>query len=293
MGQPPSGDKVDQSEQSVRRIAAAIRRRFKRLTLPWRMFPSFLVIGAQRSGTTSLYEFLVRHHQIRRAFEKEVHFFDKRFHKGLDWYRMQFPIALGNAPSTTNRIITGEATPYYLFHPLVADRVQSVAPDIKIIVSLRNPIDRAYSHYHLEVRRGRETRNFEQAIDEERQLINGEDERIRQVDQYASSDHQNKSYLSRGHYAEQLSAWRSCFSEEQFCIVCAEEFYRQPDEVIGKIVRFLDLEPAEMPISTLKRYEKGSYNGLDERIRIALAEHFSVHNCNLFELIGEEFRWEN
>lgn len=131
------------------------------------MRPHFLIIGAARSGTTSLYSYLVEHPRVVAAAKKELHFFDLRFPNGPAWYRDQFPSL---SPDT----ITGEASPYYLFHSHVPKRVFKLLPHVKLIVLLRNPVDRAYSHYYHAVKHGIETLPFERAIEQEDERLRGE-----------------------------------------------------------------------------------------------------------------------
>src|SRR5262245_18320944 len=106
--------------------------------------PHFIIIGAQRCGTTSLYNYLIRQLGVIPAAMKEVHFFDLNYQKGNEWYFSQFP-ELGRDQ------ITGEASPYYIFHPRVPQRIKNLLPSIKLIVLLRNPTNRAFSHYQLQV----------------------------------------------------------------------------------------------------------------------------------------------
>ncbi len=106
--------------------------------------PDFVIIGTQRGGTTSLHAYLSAHPQVATPATKELHFITDRYERGLDWYLGQFPAEL--PPD----VITGEATPYALFHPLAPRRLREIAPAARLIVLLRNPVDRAYSHYLLE-----------------------------------------------------------------------------------------------------------------------------------------------
>ncbi len=129
--------------------------------------PAFVIVGAQRGGTTSLYRYLAAHPGVLPASRKELHYFTNRHDRGPDWYRSQFP---PTPPGT----ITGESTPYYLFHPHAPRRLHAFAPDVKLIVLLRNPVDRAYSHYQLQVRRRHETLPFEEAIAREEERLAGE-----------------------------------------------------------------------------------------------------------------------
>src|SRR5947208_4822180 len=121
------------------------------VTAPIRLLPDFLVIGAQRGGTTSLYHYLQAHPCIKLANTKDTHFFDKKYNKGLTWYRGHFPIWLEKAYAQQVRrqtFVMGEASPSYLFHPHVPKRVKQALPHVKLIVLLRNPVDRAYSQYY-------------------------------------------------------------------------------------------------------------------------------------------------
>ena len=104
-----------------------------------RRLPDFLIIGAQKCGTSSMFAYLNQHPQMKLPDVKEIHFFDLNYSNGLDWYTSHFPPA-----SLSHRMVTGEASPYYLFHPHVPERVRLHCPDVKLVVMLRNPVDRAY-----------------------------------------------------------------------------------------------------------------------------------------------------
>ena len=196
--------------------------------------PDFFIIGAQRGGTRSLYEYLSGHPDIQPARTEEVHYFSLFFDRGRRWFLSQFP-PLGPGQ------ITGEASPYYLFHPLAAERLHAVAPEAKLIVLLRNPVDRAFSHYQLEVRQGNEPLSFEEAIAAESSRLAGEVERILDDDTYASFAHQHYSYLARGRYVEQLRRWFSLFPRDQFLVLKSENFYRDPAAGYRQVTDFLGL----------------------------------------------------
>src|SRR5215217_8827850 len=133
--------------------------------------PDFVVIGTQKGGTSYFYSLLTEHPLVRRAAAKELHFFDNKFAEGVGWYRRCFS---EGEQVDGHRTITGEASPSYLFDPQVPERMARIIPEAKLIALLRNPIDRAYSHYQMEVRRGREERSFEEATEEE--MTSTEDE---------------------------------------------------------------------------------------------------------------------
>src|SRR5207247_1968770 len=149
------------------------------------ILPSFLVIGAQRAGTTTLFNQLLRHPDVCGPggagvswARKEIHFFDERYYLGANWYRTFFPLAATRRVSRLRGgdVQAGEATPYYMFHPLVPERVAATVPEMRLFVLLRNPVDRAYSHYQMMARSNRENLSFEDALAaEEERLAGGEE----------------------------------------------------------------------------------------------------------------------
>ncbi|WP_287523664.1 sulfotransferase domain-containing protein [Okeania sp. SIO2C2] len=149
-----------------------------------------MIIGAQKCGTNSLYNYLVQHPLIAASLQHEIHYFDLNFDKDLQWYQSQFP-------ELEPGIITGESSPYYLFHPLVPQRIFDIYPQIKLIILLRNPAERAISHYDHEVRLGTEKLTLKEAIAAEQNRLKGEVEKIIQTGTYYSFNHQHYTYLAR------------------------------------------------------------------------------------------------
>jgi len=176
--------------------------------------PQFIILGVQKGGTNSLYHYLCQHPQIVAATKKEIHFFSLNYAQGLDWYKSQF------SPEADGKyLLTGEGSPYYLFHPLVPQRLYESFPETRLIVLLRNPVDRAISHYYWQVKLGYESLSLEDAIHTEPQRLAGELEKISENPTYYSFHHQHYSYLSRGMYAEQLQRWMKLFPLKQFLII--------------------------------------------------------------------------
>ncbi|NNL68032.1 MAG: sulfotransferase [Myxococcales bacterium] len=233
--------------------------------------PDFLVLGAQKCGTTSFYEFLCGHPQVTPAAEKELHFFDRDWHTGLDAYRECFR----DEPGT----ITGEATPYYLFHPEVPDRVAKIAPDARFLVLLRDPIDRAYSHHQMQRRLGRENLTFEAAIEAEPQRL-----------ATSAANRPRYSYLARGRYVEQLERWFDRFGRGRFLVLETAALRERPAESASRVADFLGIDafPADAVWPSRGR---SSYAPLSPATREALAVHFEPHNEALFRLLGERFAW--
>ncbi|PGZ96167.1 sulfotransferase [Bacillus pseudomycoides] len=247
--------------------------------------PGFLIIGAQKCGTTSLYNYLIQHPQIIPASCKEIHFFDIYFEKGLDWYRSQFPLLL----ECNKKWITGEASPYYVFHPHAPKRIFQIMPKVKLIVLLRNPIDRAYSHYYHQVRMGTEPLSFKEAIEKEETRLKPEIMKMLEDENYHSLPYQYYSYLARGRYVEQLKTWMNLFPVEQFLILKSEDFYSNPEMVFHRVLDFL-----ELPRYQLKQYTKdnpGNYLKMDLQLRNELFTYFKPYNRQLYEYLGVDFHW--
>lgn len=245
--------------------------------------PNFIIIGAQKSGTTQLYDEMIRYPSIASAAVKEVHFFDENFSQGMDWYRTFFPSNLENG------VITGEASPSYLFHPHAPSRIYAQLPHVKVIALLRNPIARAYSHYQHEVRLGHETLSFEQAIEHEPRRLAGEYEKILAHEHYDSYSYMHHSYITRGIYVDQLQAWRKVLPKEQMLVLQSEAFYRNTNEVMEKVLNFL-----EVPFATLnrvKRHKSFPYEKIDPSTRAKLVAHFAPYNKRLATFLGEDYGW--
>src|SRR4030067_1481890 len=214
---------------------------YKQVTYPIRLTPDFIIIGAQRCGTTSLYNYLIKHPGVVSALQKEVHCFDYNFNKGIAWYRSHFPsyfYRYNVRQKFKHNCLTGEASPYYIFHPHAPWGISETIPKVTRILLLRNPVDRAYSHYHLEVRLGHETLSFEDAIKREADRLYGELEKMLENEDYYSFNHINYSYLSRGIYVDQIRYWMSFFPKEKILILKSEEFYVNPSIIFRKVIEF-------------------------------------------------------
>lgn len=254
---------------------------------PVRLKPSFIIIGAQRAGTTSLYSYLVEHPLIVPAAMKEVHYFDVHYAKGDEWYSQQF----GTAPQPG--AITGEASPYYLFHPLAPERIARLLPDVKLIALLRNPIDRALSHHQHETRRGKETLPFAEALAAEEDRLQGEADRIRHEPGYRSTAHQWHSYRSRGCYMDQIAQWLPHFPREQFLFLLSERFYADPSAALRQVTDFLALPPLPpQPAGKFEKHNLASYGEMAPEVREELATSYRPHNERLAEFLGENPGWE-
>lgn len=266
-------------------------------TSPVRPLPEFLIIGAQRCGTTSLYKYLAEHPCFASASvgTKGVHFFDTHYGNGLAWYRSHFPTIARRRWFRARHgadLVTGEASPYYLFHPLVPHRIAAHLPGVKLVALLRDPVERAYSQWQHELAKGFETlERFEDALDAEPVRLAGEAERMREDPDYRSPAHQHWSYTSRGRYAEQLEAYRALFPPQQLLVARAEDLFAEPEALYARVESFLGLAPH--PPATFERHNGYRRAPMHPATRARLVEHFAEPNRRLAEMLGPGFTWNS
>jgi hypothetical protein len=249
-----------------------------------RMLPTFLVVGAKRAGTSSLYQYLIRHPDVRPcAIGKGTHYFDVCYRRGWRWYRSGFPLSGRGG-------ITGEASPYYMFHPLAPARIAAALPEARLIVVLRNPVDRAWSHYHNERRLGAEPLSFEEAIGCEAERLAGEAERMASDPGFQSFAWRHHSYLARGRYAEQLERLYDLFPPDQVLVLQSELLRADPNRALEPVWRFL----GQAPFTTHERLTYKADNS-HERMATATRERLNAYfedpNERLYRLPGVGFRW--
>jgi len=259
---------------------------FHRVTSPLRVLPNFVIVGTMKGGTTSMFQYLAQHPQINPPFRKEIKFFDIHFPKGLMWYRAHYPLWA----KMSDGALTGEATPYYIFHPLAAKRMAETLPDAKLIFMLRNPVDRAYSHYSHIHRVGREPLSFEDAIAAEPERLAGETEKIMADPNYSTFTHVHYSYLSRGRYVEQMPRWLDLFPREHILILPSEELSVSPAATFQKALDFLELKSWQPERFSI--FKQGSYEQMPAATRQKLVEYFRPYNQQLYDLLGMKFDWD-
>jgi len=255
-----------------------------------RALPDFIIIGAQKAGTTSLYAYLCQHPQILSPASKEIHFFDgdrspgeDNFEKGESWYRSHFPrkSTLGIDKKTF------EATPFYLFNPLVPKRIFKLIPKVKLIVLLRNPTERALSHYFLEKRNNRESLPVLDAL-------MAEDNRLESVikkKEYRNKAFRYHTYKSRGLYKNQIERYLNYFSRKQILIIDSEKLSSDTNNTLKQIFGFLDVD-TKFVVNDLTKYNIASNKTqVDPEVYEYLNNYFHPHNEELYKLIGEDFGW--
>ena len=257
-----------------------------------RGLPDFVIIGAHKSGTSSLYGFLTRHAAIAPGVRKEIHYFSRYHNLGETWYRAHFPTNLSRRrfyKKTGQKLLSGEASPTYLHFPTVPNRMKDVLPNVKLIVILRNPVDRAYSHYHHALREKWEIASFEEAIESEEERRVGEKKMISDPN-FVPKYSRVHAYLAGGIYANHLENWFKHYSREQFLILDTEDLHNNSQSVMDQVFDFLELPP--FYAENLKDRNVGNYKEMNEDTRKFLVEYFKPHNARLYKLLQRDFDWD-
>lgn len=266
---------------------------YRLVTANLRLHPDFIIIGARKCGTTSLYCYLVNHPMVLPALKKEIFYFTHYQGKGKDWYRSHFPTTIERwftEKIHRHKVITGEATSSYIFNPEVPQLVYEMNPMVKIIAVLRNPIDALYSAYQFGIKMNTYTREevvFDNIIESEIQALKDKPSNYL-ADNYATIA--NKFLLSRGLYLNMLEFWYEMFPPSSLHIIISESLFNNPQATMERLFKFLDL-----PSHSMKNYEKcnvNSYSEMSPRIREMLANFFAPHNQKLQDRLGIETGWE-
>lgn len=253
--------------------------------------PDFYIIGTMKSGTTALYMHLETHPDILPAHHKEVHYFNTHRDLGERYFRSNFPPASACEPreNSWGRQIVGEATPDYVFHPASAKLCQKITPNARFIMLMRNPIDRAFSHWKQGRRFEFEDQDFDRAVALEERRLAGEADKLERDIHYYSYRHQMYSYLARGRYAEQIERWLTYFRREQMLFINSDDMFKNGLDVYGRVTDFLgisDWKPKEFSLVF-----KGLEGDMAPETRSSLREYFEPHNQRLYALMGEDYGW--
>ena len=267
---------------------------FGEVTGGFRLLPSYVIVGAQKGGTSALYEYLVRHPLVGRSTNEEIQYFSLNYARGTAWYRGHFP-TVARAALFRRRygqeFITGESSPYYLFHPYALERIRGLLPEAKLIVVLRNPVDRAYSQFNHSRQMGAEPlETFEDGLAAEAGRLEEEREKMLADRFYNSFSHYNHSYLARGLYVEQLEHLYRLFAERQILLESADDLSTDTDAVYVRVLKFLGL-----PVRRLSRYPRQNvrhYPPMRPDTRRRLVEYFSEPNERLYRFLGRDLGWD-
>jgi hypothetical protein len=279
--------------QPVKTLGRVVSVRVGSATAGRRRLPSFILVGAQRAGTTSLFRALMSHPLIHSAnYHKGVNYFDVNYHRDFAWYQGHFPTVSSLRRSTravTGEPITFEASGYYMFHPCAPERMARHLPDVRVLAMLRDPVERAYSAWKHEHARGFETESFDRALDLEDERLEGQVEQMLADPDYQSYSHRHHAYLRRGQYAEQLMRLRQYFPPEQIHVIESEAFFERPESTYAGVLDFLEL-PSVFP-PRFDRWNGRPSSPMPEETRARLQRHFRSHDRALAELLGREAAW--
>jgi len=280
----------------MKRSGRAVSRTIGRFTSGGRLVPSFLVAGGQRCGTTSLHRALIAHPVVAGPMlHKGVNYFDFNYHRGPAWYRGHFPL-LSSARRRAGNWSVGSGEPQamescgsYLYHPLALSRIARDLPGVRLLVMVRDPIERAYSAYKHEIARGYESESFERALDLEPQRMLGEVERLVSEPGYQSHAHRHHAYVARGQYVDQLRPAFDLFGRDWVHVVDSADFFAHPEATYDDILDFLGL-PAWLP-GSFDRHNARPSEPMPESIRKQLDDYFLPYDEQLAKLLGRTPSW--
>ena len=275
----------------LRKSADSIYFEYRKATWHARPLPDFIIIGAQKSGTSSIHDYLMQHPQLFTSpFKKEIHFFDSNVHykktnaheKGENWYRAHFPSHRERGVGSK----TFDVTPTYLFHPLVPGRIFNLIPGVKLIALLRNPSERAISHYFMNQWKNAEHRPMLEAFQQEQARL----ETVNIEMDYGNEIY-GESYKLGGHYAEQLERYRRFFPANQMLLLGSEEFFKDPYKSLHRVFDFVGVD-ADFKVPNLTPRNVGrNKTEIPHAVRRYLDEYFKPYNQALYELTGQNFGW--
>ena len=242
--------------------------------------PDFIIAGASKSGTSSIYHYLSRHPQVLLSHKKEIDFYWKNYQRGTDWYLAHFP-TITDRPD----FLTGEATPNYLRFPQVAQRIKDTFPQTKIIILLRNPADRAISWHYHKYNSGLTNENLETAIATEIERLT----KVSEAEIINTGFYDPDNIIS-SLYIYKIKAWMETLGREQFLILKSEGFYEDPAKYMAQVCEFLGL--SNCPLNKYPKVNAGAYSDVDASLRQTLVEYFAPYNQQLEEYLGMKFNWQ-
>tara|TARA_Y100000590_G_scaffold467418_1_gene646276 strand:+ start:12812 stop:13723 length:912 start_codon:yes stop_codon:yes gene_type:complete len=273
----------------------SIKKLYRKITSGLRTYPDFIIIGAGRAGTTALYSYLIQHPKIIPAYINnsedvaDLHFFEYMISDNIQWYKSHFPISFSKSKTHS---ITGEFTSTYMYHPDVPKRIFNLLPKIKLIVILRNPIDKAYATYQQQFRFGEITSTFQETINAEFRRMDIK----REFPEFNTGNHDFENSVAHniirhGIYANYLKTWFEIFDKNQILILNSEDLKNSTKETLKQIFNFLNISDYE--ISDISPVNVGKYPPIDNITRQKLINFFKPHNQRLNELLTMNLNWDD
>ena len=270
---------------------------YRKLTSSLRTFPHFIIIGVGRAGTTALYSYLIQHPSIHptladdEKLASDIHFFEYMESDSISWYKSHFPILLPKLNSQKHPKITGEFTSTYFYHSDVPERIYQLLPKVKLIVILRNPIDKIYSTYYQQFRYGEVSTSFEETIDAELRrikILEGNPDLRSQHPGFSNFVSQN--ILRHGIYADYFINWFELFNKKQILILNADDLKKNTENTLQQVFEFLGVE--NHTIENLSHISARKYPKLSDITRKKLIEFYKPHNERLNKLLQRNFEWD-
>ncbi|MEV0230069.1 sulfotransferase [Nonomuraea sp. NPDC050786] len=281
--------------RAMKASVLSLSRATGRLTSGARVLPSFIIAGAQRCGTTSLYRALAQHPLLLKpVLHKGVHYFDVGYWRGLSWYQAHFPLRMSAGlveHRYGSRALAFESSPYYLFHPLAGERIAADLPGVRLIVLVRDPVERACSAHAHELARGFETEShFESALELEPERLAGAEELLRGSPFALHHSHRHHAYLARGRYADQLDRLESLFGRERILALDSHRFFAEPETVYDRVLEFLGVPHLGYP--AFERHNgRPSPQPVPRELARKLREQFEPYDARLVRWLGGEPSW--
>jgi hypothetical protein len=265
--------------------------RCRRLSAGLRALPDFLIIGAMKSGTSSLFHHLAQHPHLLPSKKKEVHYFDQDestfdgSQVTTSWYRSHFPIRATMSPGS----MTYEATPKYLCHQSSAKRIAKLIPGARLIIMLRNPSDRAISHYFHTRTNSADPESLHSAMLEDMRRCSTLESSAGATTHHADYT----SYVGRGLYLPQIERYMDHFGRQDIHVINSERYFADPGPVLSCLFEFLGVR-SDFPITdttarNVSRRDKRAW----PRTRAVLDDYFRPHNERLFEILGTRYDWND
>jgi hypothetical protein len=281
----------------MRDVADAATRGYARATVAQRGGPDYFIIGTKRGGTTSLFNYLLFHPGVLGLFpqpraKKSTNYLFKELHRGPEWYRSHFHHA-GYRSLLERRLgyrpVEGEASPYYMWDPRIARLAHALNPDLKAIMLLRDPVERAFSHWQERVGQGVEPLTFEQALAAEPRRLEGELERMAAEPLYYSEAHDFYAYRARGVYQPQIENWLTVFAREQLLVLRSEDLYADVQGAFDQVCAFLGLPRFVLP--TTKVFNASGRLPIPAAAREELTDFYEPINARLEAYLGRCLSW--
>jgi hypothetical protein len=261
----------------------------RRLQPVARALPNFIVIGAQKSGTSSMFSYLKQHPQVLRPIFKEPYFFDRHYHRGLRWYGSNFPAqrAVSRLNDRAGRPhLTFEATATYIFDEQVPGRIARDLKTRKFILLLRNPAERVISAYWHARRMGIESRSLAEVVETDMRRYQTEVAGIKDAGLPPTS---RPNFLKRGIYHEAVARWQSVFSPDDLLVLQSETLFAEPAKAMTQVFQFLDLPQPER--IDFEPQNVGGYKERDAEVRKLLQDFYRPHNEKLNGITRTKLHW--